>query len=121
MSFSMSVVLPLPDQPAKPKIFMPGAFYRPAAALLSDHHVGSLDDRVGAVAALELQLAHRFHRDGRRDDRATRELDLDVGGRDALLHREDLALQDVPCAEPHFASPGLNPCFARIACPSGER
>src|SRR3954471_588763 len=38
ISFSISVVLPLPDQPAKPKVFM-------RAAMLHQHHLAARDGK----------------------------------------------------------------------------
>src|SRR5262249_55694739 len=79
----------------------PGPPRAPHVSVLADHHVGSLDHRVGRVAGLELELGHRLVGDGRGDDGAAPHVDLDVGGGRAAGDLSHLALDDVPRAELH--------------------
>src|SRR5262249_39680072 len=69
-----------------------------------DHHVGRLDDGVRLLTRLKLELVDRFVGDRGCDD-GPADIDADVRGRLALLHFDDLALDDVACAQLHASSP----------------
>src|SRR5690606_17663547 len=67
----------------------------------ADHHVARLDDGGRLLADLELELFGGVLGDRRHDDHTASEVDLDVRGRDAMLHTDDLALELVARTHPH--------------------
>src|SRR5262245_44534401 len=77
---------------------------RPALTAVSvdpDHHAGGLDDRVGALAFLQLEVIDRLVGDRRRHHVAAAEIEPDVRRGLALLHLDDRALEDVARADLH--------------------
>src|SRR5262245_65605460 len=78
---------------------------RAQARSLADHHIRRLDDRPGVVALLEPELIHGCVGNGRGDDDALADIDLDVRRGRALGHVHNLALELVARAEFHSASP----------------
>src|SRR5262249_50638398 len=80
-----------------------------------DHHVRGLDDRVGGLAACQLEVVDSFVGDGRRNDRAP-DIDAHMRGRLPLLHLDDLALENVACAELHgnLLSPSMSGDYVEL-------
>src|SRR5215470_7142264 len=73
--------------------------------VLADHDVGGLDDGVGLVALVELQLIHRLVGDGRGDDGAV-DVDLHVRRGGAPGDLDHASLQHVARAQLHDVASG---------------
>src|SRR5690606_15173584 len=67
------------------------------------HHVARLDNGGRLLADFELELLGGSLGDRRHDDHTTAEVDLDVRGRHAVLHIDDLALELIARTHSHDA------------------
>src|SRR5215831_9381305 len=73
-------------------------------SVASDDDVRCLDDRVDVVAGSQAKVFDRVIGDRGGDDGAALDADADIRGRRALLHLDDLPLENIARAQFHGAS-----------------